>query len=252
MDTIKWDALMFYVIETGAVEYDMGSRIHVINGLGKLSYEGDWTLIDGDLIKFQNSTNPSLGKRILFVKLADDATGLVLPHQLYASDVDAYTIIAITARTKPEVVFDGEIILTELRDLDNDGFVEFIGRHPDYGIPEYTNCFVPFQVLKYTGSLALNSRLTYEYNLPYKKYREYPEGSIIKLTENDLKKYSTGQLRIMRNEIFADHGYVFESKDLKEYFSKKSWYKPLSGRPIILTDWEKHNVELLKNWPGNK
>lgn len=33
-------------------------------------------------------------------------------------------------------------------------------------------------------------------------------------------------LRIMRNEIYARHGYVFNDQELLAYFEKKRWYKP--------------------------
>ena len=30
----------------------------------------------------------------------------------------------------------------------------------------------------------------------------------------------------MRNEIFADHGYIFKSQKWKDYFADKPWYTP--------------------------
>ena len=54
-------------------------------------------------------------------------------------------------------------------------------------------------------------------------------------------------LRIMRNEIYARHGYVFSSADLKAYFSKQPWYKPLNNNGAVkLTPIENLNVELIK------
>ena len=35
-------------------------------------------------------------------------------------------------------------------------------------------------------------------------------------------RYPSGMVRIIRNEIYARHGYVFNSADLKEYFSKQA------------------------------
>lgn len=93
--------------------------------------------------------------------------------------------------------------------------------------------------------------MTYNYNLPYKKYRDYPEGSIRLLTEDYLKKYTKDELRLMRNEIFADHGYVFKSKDLNDYFKSKDWYKASPNGYFVLTDWEKSNIELIKKMENN-
>ena len=33
-------------------------------------------------------------------------------------------------------------------------------------------------------------------------------------------------LRMLRNEIYAKHGRIFESKDLRDYFGKYDWYRP--------------------------
>jgi hypothetical protein len=34
------------------------------------------------------------------------------------------------------------------------------------------------------------------------------------------------ELRILRNEIYAHHGRMFEAKDLKDYFGRCGWYRP--------------------------
>ena len=62
-----------------------------------------------------------------------------------------------------------------------------------------------------------------------------------------LDRFNKQELRIMRNEILARHGYNFQSKDLKDFFSQKSWYKPAkSNSGIKLNIIEQTNVELMK------
>jgi len=34
------------------------------------------------------------------------------------------------------------------------------------------------------------------------------------------------ELRLLRNEIYAKHGRIFDSKDLRDYFDKCGWYHP--------------------------
>ena len=46
------------------------------------------------------------------------------------------------------------------------------------------------------------------------------------IDESELYNYDAGQLRLIRNEIFALHGRIFKSQDLADYFSQKSWYVP--------------------------
>ncbi len=65
--------------------------------------------------------------------------------------------------------------------------------------------------------------------------------------ETFMWRYPSGLIRIIRNEIYARHGYVFNSADLKEYFSKQPWYKPLNNNNAVkLNAIETLNVELLK------
>jgi hypothetical protein len=63
-----------------------------------------------------------------------------------------------------------------------------------------------------------------------------------------LMNFPRKQLRLMRNAILARHGYTFKSKDLRDYFSKKSWYKPGTNNAAIkLNVIEQTNVELIKS-----
>jgi len=46
------------------------------------------------------------------------------------------------------------------------------------------------------------------------------------ISEKDLTGCTCPGLRLLRNEIFARHGRVFNSPDLDQYFRQKAWYKP--------------------------
>ena len=63
-----------------------------------------------------------------------------------------------------------------------------------------------------------------------------------------LGRFSKPQLRLMRNEILARHGWKFQSKDLQEYFGKQSWYKPVAdNNSIKLSIIEMTNIQLIKS-----
>ena len=47
------------------------------------------------------------------------------------------------------------------------------------------------------------------------------------LTESDVAGMTSYELKIMRNEIFARHGYIFKTKPMRDYFSAQPWYKGL-------------------------
>ena len=61
-----------------------------------------------------------------------------------------------------------------------------------------------------------------------------------------LSNYKKETLRLMRNEIMARHGYVFQAQDLKDYFSREPWYKPGDDNSSIkLSFIEQLNVDLI-------
>lgn len=64
-------------------------------------------------------------------------------------------------------------------------------------------------------------------------------------TKTDLANQTTAELRLLRNEVYARHGYIFTSKDLREYFQKQVWYKPNPNANI--TDLNIFEREYLEN-----
>jgi len=62
------------------------------------------------------------------------------------------------------------------------------------------------------------------------------------------------ELRLFINEIYASHGKIFMSKDLKDYFSKQWWYHPDPNfSPKMLTPEENEYIEkILKIEKGTK
>ncbi|MBR4437802.1 MAG: YARHG domain-containing protein, partial [Bacteroidales bacterium] len=71
--------------------------------------------------------------------------------------------------------------------------------------------------------------------------------SSILLDPYTLRQYNRQLLRYMRNEILARHGYRFQSKELNDYFTNQSWYKPAENNDDIqLTFLEELNVATIK------
>ncbi|RXQ95974.1 YARHG domain-containing protein [Ancylomarina salipaludis] len=66
------------------------------------------------------------------------------------------------------------------------------------------------------------------------------------LNETDLLSLTKKELRIKRNLIFARYGYIFKSKDLKDYFTNKDWYNPrYINVQHFLTNIDKENIDLI-------
>jgi hypothetical protein len=42
----------------------------------------------------------------------------------------------------------------------------------------------------------------------------------------ELGPLSLGELELMRNEIYARHGWIFNRSDLRNYFQSQPWYRP--------------------------
>lgn len=60
--------------------------------------------------------------------------------------------------------------------------------------------------------------------------------------------YDNSDVRILRNAIFARHGYRFKSQDLQEYFSQFSWYIPrFDDVTSHLSEVERENIKFLKS-----
>jgi hypothetical protein len=70
------------------------------------------------------------------------------------------------------------------------------------------------------------------------------------LQEADLVGLNKRTLRIARNEIFARHGYLFNSSDLKLHFSQYSWYRPYT-KNVALSRIEQSNIEFIKNYENS-
>lgn len=55
---------------------------------------------------------------------------------------------------------------------------------------------------------------------------------------------SSTDLRILRNTVFARHGYIFDSKDLETFFSARKWYKPVT-KNVELSEMDKQNINFV-------
>jgi hypothetical protein len=67
------------------------------------------------------------------------------------------------------------------------------------------------------------------------------------VTEAELQGRSKAELRVMRNEVYARHGRVFQSPDLHDYFTRKPWYSQNpSYSDSLLNEVDKGNIRLMQ------
>jgi hypothetical protein len=68
------------------------------------------------------------------------------------------------------------------------------------------------------------------------------------VTEAEMQGRSKAELRVMRNEVYARRGRVFQSADLNAYFSAKPWYQQnVNYSDSLLSDVDKENVRILQD-----
>lgn len=80
----------------------------------------------------------------------------------------------------------------------------------------------------------------HSYLLPHSRYAY--------LTYSDIAGLTKSQLRVARNEIYARHGYIFKSQDLKAYFYSQDWYIPDPTYNGTLSSIEQYNVNFIKSY----
>lgn len=74
-------------------------------------------------------------------------------------------------------------------------------------------------------------------------------GSTQKLTEKQLKNLHKLDLEIIRNTIYARHGYSFANRGARQFFDYVDWYVPLyTNVEDKLSPIEKDNIALLKRF----
>lgn len=81
------------------------------------------------------------------------------------------------------------------------------------------------RIFNFTKHIIINDdyfKGCYVKSMSSKEVEELEYAGNVWVTEN----LSINDLDIMRNEIYADYGYIFKSDKWKKYFSTKIWYKP--------------------------
>jgi hypothetical protein len=76
--------------------------------------------------------------------------------------------------------------------------------------------------------------------------------SVDLLTKGEVANLKKSDITVMRNSVFARHGYSFKKEKLRMYFEQQDWYIPISNDVRDqLTAVEKKNVDLLMRYEKN-
>jgi len=72
----------------------------------------------------------------------------------------------------------------------------------------------------------------------------YPYTSVRVMTHGELKLFTSNELDVMRNEIFARHGHTFKTARYRDYFNETLWYKAtVNDATGLLSEIERLNIE---------
>ena len=63
-----------------------------------------------------------------------------------------------------------------------------------------------------------------------------------------LNNFSSDELAIIRNTLYARNGYKFKKKEYQRYFGEKSWYNPTTSNQNILTRNEEKLANIIKRY----
>ena len=69
-------------------------------------------------------------------------------------------------------------------------------------------------------------------------------------TYDDIRDYDRGQIRVLKNSIYARHGRRFKDANLRSYFNSQSWYKPRYDEVPAkqFNKYENANIAFLKKY----
>jgi YARHG domain len=82
---------------------------------------------------------------------------------------------------------------------------------------------------------------------------DYLFASTLPLTNDILDFYSDDELKLIRNEIFARHGFIFTNPEMKKHFEKMPWYKPITETiPTDFSEIERLNIAAIKKTEANR
>lgn len=80
----------------------------------------------------------------------------------------------------------------------------------------------------------------------------FPDINSRKLDITELTVFTSEQLNLIKNEIYARHGYNFNNDEIREYFLQFSWYEPSIApedfEDSLFNDYEIYNRNLILNY----
>lgn len=107
------------------------------------------------------------------------------------------------------------------------------------------------EIISFEDEDEIGSWEQYEFAMSTNKIYEI-NASNSKLKKEDVENLSKGDLKIIRNTIYARHGYSFKNRPMRVFFDAQDWYIPVSANiKSNFTEIEKANIDLLLKYEKN-
>ncbi len=120
----------------------------------------------------------------------------------------------------------------------------------DAGFVKFTRVTENQPLIRDDSDAADDESTDYAYEDKYEKL--WIVASNRQLTYEDIKSLNKKELRILRNYFYARFFYKFKSKDLTDFFSQYSWYKPryddVKYVEPALTQIQIKNIQFIKQY----
>lgn len=200
--------------------------------------------IEDNIYKIKASENPlygywvgAFGKNKINIALAYTANDSVFGHSVCAGNFRP--IQGTLKETGPGVY---QICMHEPGNDQYDGTFQFT---IDIDKKTLSGSWKPYKGTVAAKEYTLQKR-AFKYN---PKVGDFPDASTRYLEVPDVENMLPEQIEMIRNEIYARHGYSFTNLKIRRVFDAKDWYIPM-GIDIRdqLTELEAHNIDLLYNY----
>lgn len=87
----------------------------------------------------------------------------------------------------------------------------------------------------------------------------FPESNSRYLTDEEVSRYSSSELELAKNEIYARHGRRFVTRRIADYFNGKSWYQGTvdpqefdASQDSFFNEYEVANIQKILQWEQKK
>ncbi|HEY0651644.1 MAG TPA: YARHG domain-containing protein [Chryseosolibacter sp.] len=204
----------------------------------------DQITIEQNIYSINASENPlygywvgSFGKNKINIAIARIEGDSIFGHSVCAGNFRA---IKGTIQKTGEDIY--KAVMREPGDDQYDGEFQF---EVDAARQELSGSWKPYK--KTVGAktyILLKTDFTYDPTLG-----DHPEASTTYLDVPDVENLLPEEIEMIRNEIYARHGYSFTNIKIRRIFDEKDWYIPMAiDIRDQLTDIEAHNIDLLLNY----